>query len=206
MLSNLSPYIIGIVIVLVLSASMSTLSSLVLTSASTLTLDVILPESKNTTEKKKLLVLRLLIVFFIALSAVIAILKDTIWSDFVFIAQMMGVSWGALAGAFLAPFLYGLYWKKTTRAAVWTSFIFGVGIMVTQLLISLKVLTVSGAFLTTIFRNSLYSGVFAMLGSLVIVPIVSLITQKGVPEDVEGKFACYDSKIVVSAKSSLNDK
>ena len=45
-----------------------------------------------------------------------------------------------------------------------------------------------------------------MLGSLVIVPIVSLITQKGVPEDVEGKFACYDSKIVVSAKSSLNDK
>ena len=206
MLSNLSPYIIGIVIVLVLSASMSTLSSLVLTSASTLTLDVILPESKNTTEKKKLLVLRLLIVFFIALSAVIAILKDTIWSDFVFIAQMMGVSWGALAGAFLAPFLYGLYWKKTTRAAVWTSFIFGVGIMVTQLLISLKVLTVSGAFLTTVFRNSLYSGVFAMLGSLVIVPIVSLITQKGVPEDVEGKFACYESKIVVSAKSSLNDK
>ena len=38
-----------------------------------------------------------------------------------FIAQLMGVSWGALAGAFLAPFLYGLYWKGVTKAACWTS-------------------------------------------------------------------------------------
>ncbi len=207
MLSNLSPYIIGIVIVLVLSASMSTLSSLVLTSASTLTLDVILPESKeNASEKKKLLIMRVLIVFFILLSAAIAILKDTIWSDFVFIAQMMGVSWGALAGAFLAPFLYGLYWKKTTRAAVWTSFVFGVGVMVVQLLISLKVFTVSGGVLGFVFQNSLYSGVCAMLGGLIIVPVVSLFTQKSTPSDTQGKFAGYDTEITVSAKRALNEK
>ena len=207
MLSNLSPYIIGIVIVLVLSASMSTLSSLVLTSASTLALDVIVPASKKeTTEKKKLLIMRLLIVFFISLSALIAILKDTIWSDFVFIAQMMGVSWGALAGAFLAPFLYGLYWKKTTRAAVWTSFIYGVGLMVIQLLISMKIITVSGGILSVIFQNSLYSGVFAMLGGLIIVPIVSLFTQNSKPQDTESKFECYNEEITVSAKRSLKDK
>lgn len=207
MLSNLSPYIIGIVIVLVLSASMSTLSSLVLTSASTLTLDVIVPETKkNASEKKKLLTMRLLIVFFIALSAIIAVLKDTIWSEFVFIAQMMGVSWGALAGAFLAPFLFGLYWKKTTRAAVWASFIFGVGMMIIQLLISIKAITVSGGVLGFVFRNSLYSGVFAMAGGLVIVPIVSLFTQKSKPDGVEEKFAGYNAEITVSAKRALNEK
>ncbi len=206
MLSNLSPYIVGIVIVLVLSASMSTLSSLVLTSSSTLSLDVIASASKKTSEKKNLLTMRLLIVFFIVLSAAIAILKDTIWYDFVFIAQMMGVSWGALAGAFLAPFLYGLYWKKVTRPAVWASFVFGVGMMTVQLLISLKVISVSGAVLGFVFQNSLYSGVCAMIGGLIIVPIVSLLTQKNKPQNIEDKFACYDAQITVSAKRALNEK
>ena len=207
MLSNLSPYIIGIVIVLVLSASMSTLSSLVLTSASTLTLDVIVPEEKkNASEKKKLFIMRLLIVFFIALSAVIAILKDSIWSKSMFIAQMMGVSWGALAGSFLAPFLYGLYWKKTTCAAVWTSFGLGVGITLIQLLVSLKVIVLPGEVLGFIFKTSLHSGVFAMLGGLVLVPIISLLTQKTKPQDVDNKFAGYETKITVSAKRALEEK
>ena len=206
MLSTLSPYIIGIVIVLVLSASMSTLSSLVLTSASTITLDVIVPASKTAvSEKKKILILRVLIVFFIALSAAIAILKDTIWSEFVFIAQMMGVSWGALAGAFLAPFLYGLYWKKATRPAVWTSFIFGVTLMITQLLISLGVFSVGGSILGSVFKNSLSSGVFAMLGGLVLVPFVSLITKKHAPDNTDKLFACYKVTHTVPAKSSLSE-
>ena len=207
MLSELSPYIIGIVIVLVLSASMSTLSSLVLTSASTLALDVFVPASKKElSEKKKVGMMRWLIVLFILLSAVIAILKDSIWSDFVFIAQMMGVSWGALAGAFLAPFLYGLYWKKTTRPAVWASFIYGVGLMLVQLLVSMKVIAFDGGVLGFIFTNSLYSGVFAMVGGLVIVPIVSLITQKNKPQNVDEMFACYDAETTVPMSKSLNEK
>lgn len=207
MLSNLSPYIVGIVIVLVLSASMSTLSSLVLTSSSTLFLDVIIPAmKKEPTEKRKLTIMQIFIVFFIVLSALIAILKDSIWSDFVFIAQMMGVSWGALAGSFLAPFLYGLYWKKTTRPAVWASFAFGVGIMVIQLLVSLKVFTFTDLILGTIFKNSLYSGVFAMVGGLIIVPIVSLLTKKHSPENVDDMFACYDAQTVVPASKSLTEK
>ncbi|MEE1075401.1 MAG: sodium:solute symporter, partial [Acutalibacteraceae bacterium] len=207
MLSELSPYIIGIVIVLVLSASMSTLSSLVLTSASTLALDVFVPASKKElNEKKKVGMMRWLIVLFILLSAVIAILKDSIRSDFVFIAQMMGVSWGALAGAFLAPFLYGLYWKKTTRPAVWASFIYGVGLMLVQLLVSMKVIAFDGGVLGFIFTNSLYSGVFAMVGGLVIVPIVSLITQKNKPQNVDEMFACYDAETTVPMSKSLNEK
>ncbi len=205
-LADLAPVIIAIIIVLVLSASMSTLSSLVLTSSSTLTLDVIKPkmEKKNeVSEKKTILILRLFIVFFITISAIIAILKDTIWADSVFIAQMMGVSWGALAGAFLAPFLYGLYWKKTTKAAVVVSFIFGVGLEVIQLLIGIGLFKPTTPVLSFVFTNSLYSGVFAMVGGLVLVPIVSLLTQKTLPKNVNEKFSCYDVKVVTNKKDSL---
>ena len=205
-LSDLAPVIVALVIVLVLSASMSTLSSLVLTSSSTLTLDVIKPmleKKKILNEKKSIFILRVFIVFFIALSAVIAILKDTIWADSVFIAQMMGVSWGALAGAFLAPFLYGLYWKKTTKAAVVASFIFGTGLEIIQLLISIGVFTPTTPVLSFVFANSLYSGVFAMVGGLILVPVVSLLTQKTLPDNVEDKFSCYNAKVTTSVKNSL---
>ncbi len=206
MLSGLSPVIVATVIVLVLSASMSTLSSLVLTSASTLTLDVVNPrlaKKGKITEKKSVLIMRLFIVFFIALSAVIAILKDTVWQDSVFIAQMMGVSWGALAGAFLAPFLYGLYSKKITKAAVVTSFVFGTGLELVQLCISVGWLSVNGGVLGFVFKNSLYSGVFAMVGGLILVPIVSAFTKKSLPKGVEEKFACYDIPVVSNQKKTL---
>ena len=152
--------LIGIVIILVLSASMSTLSSLVLTSSSTLTLDLIKGNLvKKMSDKTQLLTMRVLIVFFIILSVVLALNPPT------FIAQLMGISWGALAGAFLAPFLFGLYWKGVTRAAVWTSFLSGVGI------------TVSNMFFGYI-SSPINAGAIAMIAGLVLVPIVSLITPK----------------------------
>ncbi|MDO4748355.1 MAG: sodium:solute symporter, partial [Eubacteriales bacterium] len=206
MLSELAPVIVALIIVLVLAASMSTLSSLVLTSSSTLTLDVVKPiinKKKKITEKKSVLIMRIFIVFFVAISAVIAILKDSVWKDSVFIAQMMGVSWGALAGSFLAPFLYGLYWKKTTRAAVVASFIFGTGLEIVQLCISVGWITIDGGVLGFIFKNSLYSGVFAMVGGLIIVPIVSLLSKKTLPRNIEAKFSCYDRTVVTNAKDSL---
>ena len=207
MLSELPAVIVALIIVLVLAASMSTLSSLVLTSSSTLTLDVVKPvmtRKKSVGERKTVLIMRLFIVFFIAVSAVIAILKDTVWKDSVFIAQMMGVSWGALAGAFLAPFLYGLYWKKTTKAAVAASFIFGTGLEIVQLCISVGWFSVTDIpVLSFVFTNSLYSGVFAMVGGLIIVPIVSLLTKKTLPENIDEKFDCYNVKLVTDKKDSL---
>ena len=207
MLSELAPVVVALIIVLVLAASMSTLSSLVLTSSSTLTLDVVKPAAerkKAMSEKQSVLIMRLFIVFFIAISAVIAILKDSIWKDSVFIAQMMGVSWGALAGAFLAPFLYGLYWKKTTRAAVVGSFIFGTGLEIVQLCISVGWISVKGIpVVEFIFTNSLYSGVFAMVGGLILVPVISLLSQKTLPGNIEEKFSCYDAQVVTNKKDSL---
>ncbi len=194
MLSTLSPFLIGVVIVLVLSASMSTLSSLVLTSSSTLTLDFIAPLSrKELPEKRKMLLMRAFILVFIVISALIAIRQVS--NKSIFIAQMMGVSWGALAGAFLAPFLYGLYSKRISRPAVWVSFVWGVGLECVQLLISLGLLDVSGSRLFSfVFRNSIFSGVFAMVGGLVLVPLVSCFTKRFRPLGTEAVFACYDEK------------
>ena len=207
MLQDLAPIVVALIIVLVLAASMSTLSSLVLTSSSTLTLDVVKPaveKKKQMSEKRSVLVMRLFIAFFIAISAVIAILKDTVWSGSVFIAQMMGVSWGALAGAFLAPFLYGLYSKKVTKTAVLVSFIFGTGLELVQLGISVGWLSAKGIpVLEFVFTNSLYSGVFAMVGGLVLVPIVSLFTKRALPDGIEEKFSCYDKAVVTNQKVSL---
>ena len=205
MLSTLPALIVGIVIVLVLSASMSTLSSLVLTSGSTITIDFIEPLRKQPmSEKSKMLTVRVFIAIFIIISAIIAIKQATDKS--IFIAQMMGVSWGALAGAFLAPFLYSLYSKKVTKAAVCVSFIFGVGMEVIQLLISLGVLSVAGmGILEFVFRNSIISGVIAMVGGLIIVPIVSALTGKTKPENVEKMFECYDVNRTVHVTENLGE-
>lgn len=203
MLSSLTPVLIGVVIVLVLSASMSTLSSLVLTSGSTVTLDFIAPMFKRELgEKTKMTIMRLFIVAFIVVSSVIAIVQAS--SKNLFIAQMMGVSWGALAGAFLAPFLYGLYYKKTTKAAVLTCFVYGVGLEIFQLFVSVGWVDISEVpVINFIFTNSLYSGVFAMVGGLIILPVVSLLTQKTCPREVEKMFSCYSLTKTVEITDSL---
>ncbi|MBQ1470961.1 MAG: sodium:solute symporter [Eubacterium sp.] len=205
MLSGLPDILIAIVLVLVLSASMSTLSSLVLTSSSTLMLDFIPGVSRSElSEKSKLTGMRVLIAVFILISAVIAIIQAK--SRITFIAQLMGVSWGALAGSFLAPLLYGLYWKKTTKAAVGVCYAFGTMLMVIQLCVSLGLYAPSGAFAEFVFQNSLYSGVFAMLCSLVIVPVVSVLTQGTKPAATDDMFKCYDITAIVHMKTSLGDE
>ena len=162
MLSTLPDLLIGLVIVLVLSASMSTLSSLVLTSSSTLTIDLIKGRLvKDMDEKRQLLFMRTLLVVFVVLSAAIALWQYT--SPVNFIAQLMGISWGALAGAFLGPFLWGLYSRRISRAAVWASFILGVGITTANMFIGF-------------IQSPVNCGAIAMLLSLLVVPLVSLVT------------------------------
>lgn len=207
MLSTLPAIIIAIVIVLVLSASMSTLSSLVLTSSSTFTLDVIVPVSKKKmNEMKQVVIMRIFIVFFIVVSAVIAIFKDS-HPEVTFIAQMMGVSWGALAGAFLAPFLYGLYWKGVTKAATVVCFVWGCAVAVLQLIVSLCGIDVTGwgTVFGYIFKSSINSGVVAMVGGLIIVPVISLITKKQSKEEIDNMFQCYEAMVEVPVKESLED-
>lgn len=201
MLDGLPDIIVAVVVMLVLSASMSTLSSLVLTSSSTLALDMIIPISKKkVTQKKQMLLIRILIVFFVAVSAFIAIIQAK--SNVTFIAQLMGISWGALAGAFLAPFLYSLYSKKITKTAVWVSFICGVGIMIANM-----ICTFAGqVFITPFFSSPINAGVLSMVTGLVLTPVVSLFTKKLPSKDTDDMFSCYDKTITVHASTSLDDK
>jgi len=207
MIENLGPVLIGIVLVLVLSASMSTLSSLVLTSGSTVTLDLIVPLRKKTTsEKRKMLIMRLLIVFFVLLSALIAIYQVNAksGSSVTFIANLMGVSWGALAGAFIGPFLWGLYLKKATKASVYVSFIVGVGMSLLQLIKSLSGFSFGVYFFDSVmFKTSLHSGAFAMGFSLILVPLVSLFTKKQEEGRIEEIFSCYKRTVTVKATEVL---
>ena len=189
MLETLPDVLIALVVLLVLSASMSTLASLVLTSSSTMTLDLIYRDKKSLAgevengeiddtvsekiERRKVLIMRVLIVFFIALSLMIALNPPQ------FIAQLMGISWGALAGAFLAPFLLGLYWRGVTRIAVWACFVWGVGLTVLNMMLGNAIL------------NPIDCGAVAMVGGFVVVFLVSLVTPKIEPGKVNSIFSCY---------------
>ncbi len=196
MLQNLSPLLIALVVILVLSASMSTLSSLVIASSSTLTIDFLKDNFiKNMEEKRQVFLIRILIVVFIAISAIIALIQYK--SSVTFIAQLMGISWGALAGSFLAPFLYSLYWKKTTKAACWVSFFFGSGIMLLDML--------APSVMPQILRSPINCGSIAMLAGLVIVPVVSLFTEKPDENLIEDTFACYEKEIKAPQKTTLGN-
>ena len=188
MLSTLPDALIALVVLLVLSASMSTLASLVLTSSSTMTLDLIYRDRKSIAEevpdgqlddaiaarveRRKVVVMRVLIVFFIVISLMIALNPPH------FIAQLMGISWGALAGAFLAPFMLGLYWRGVTRAAVWACFAWGIGLTVANML--------GGNWL-----NPVDCGALAMVGGFPVVLLASLVTPKLGAAYVDDVFACY---------------
>ncbi len=188
MLSTLPDLLIGIVVVLVFSASMSTLSSLVLTSSSTLALDLIKPViAKNMKEKTQLSLMRILVVAFIALSVILA------FNPPMFIAQLMGISWGALAGAFLAPFMFGLYSKKITKASVWASYIFGVGFTVVNML-------------HPMIKSPINAGAFTMLVGLILVPVVSLVTPKPDKALIDDIFSCYEETVVVHKSESLEEE
>ncbi len=189
MLVQLSPALIALVVLLVLSASMSTLASLVLTSSSTMTLDLIYRDKKSLpgevqdgeinaevsekVERRKVVVMRVLIVFFIVISLMIALNPPT------FIAQLMGISWGALAGAFLAPFMLGLYWRGVTTVSVWACFIWGVGLTVVNMLAGNPI-------------NPIDCGAIAMLGGFPVVWIVSLLSPKMNRNIVDKIFECYN--------------
>ena len=196
MLSDLSPFLIAVVVILVLSASMSTLSSLVLTSSSTLTLDFIKGKLvKNMKEKTQLTIMRILIVVFIAISVIIAIIQYR--TNVTFIAQLMGVSWGALAGAFLAPFLYGLYSRRVTVASVWVNFIFSTVVMLLN--------TVAKSYFPTVLQSPINAGAFCMIAGMIIVPLVSLFTKAPSKEHLDEVFSCYDRKVIVSVTDSIGE-
>ena len=163
--------LIGIIIILVLSASMSTLSSLVLVSSSAIAMDLVKGTFFPSMKKENvMLLMRIMCAVFVIFSFMVAVTPNSILS-------LMSFSWGTVAGAFLAPFLYGLYWKGTTKAGAWAGFATGFTVAVAGAIIY----KMNAAMAPNI-------GAVAMLLSLVSVPVVSLISSKLPEKHIEKVF------------------
>ncbi|MDP8226390.1 MAG: sodium:solute symporter [Candidatus Celaenobacter polaris] len=112
-----------VILLLVLTASMSTLASLIFVSASAIVKDLYHGYSKKLIPDAKLnLLMRIFCGVFIIISVIFAVLRPAI------ILTMLLISWGAIAATFLAPFLYGLFWKRANKYAAIISSISGISI------------------------------------------------------------------------------
>ena len=182
--SSMGDFLMSVVVVLVLSASMSTLSSLVITSSSTFTLDFVKDRfAKKMGDKAQMRWIRGMCVVFILLSVLLAINPGSL------ITTLMSVSWGALGGAFLAPFLYGLFWRGATVAGMWVSFVIGVGF--------------AGGNAIFAWMSPINAGAVSMALSLVACPLVSLFTPKPDAQRVDFAFSCYDERVMVEERYVL---
>lgn len=163
-------WLVLIILMMVFSASMSSLSSLVLVSSSAIAIDIYGAFGKREEKSKSTMILmRVLCAVFVILSLLIALSKVDV------IVNLMVIAWGALAGAFLAPYLYGLFWRRTTKAGAYAGMISGVG-------------TAVGLFWLWGKPSVPVAGAIAMFLPLLVVPVVSLLTQPPQPETIAKAF------------------
>ena len=200
MLKNVIPAgLTGVIAVLILSASMSTLSSVSLASASVIAIDIYKGAiNKGASDKRTNTVMRVLCLAFVTLSVVLAILNEKF--GIAAIAYMMGLSWGTLAGCFIGPYVLGVVWKRTTRAALWSS-------VITSLVLTVSLIFVFGfdkngwsCSLGTAIKSGVGSspliGVICIISSLLITVVVSLLTKAPSNEIINNAFEkSFDGEI-----------
>ena len=168
----------GIILVLMLSASMSTLASLVLVSSSVISIDLVKGFLRpNVSQKGQMGIMRICCVVFIALSFLMAIWPNPT------VDVLMALSWGLISGMFLAPYLFGLIWKGTTRAGAWSGFL--VGLLAMVIGIATEMPKVGNDF-GKLFMPGIAS--VAMVLSVIAVPAVSLLTKKHDAKHLEKVF------------------
>jgi len=164
--------LLAVIMILLLSASMSTLQAVVLTSASAVAVDLIpAVRKKETKPESQMLLTRLLCLAFVACSFIFATQNIPI------IVSLMSFSWGVVSGCFIGPYIWGLFSRKITKIGAYAGILSGL-------------LTVGGATLV-ISLNSGFSaaaarspemGVAAMAISLIVVPLVSALTKNSQQE------------------------
>jgi SSS family solute:Na+ symporter/sodium/proline symporter len=159
--------VLCVIMLLLLSASMSTLSSLVLSSSSAVTIDLIKHLRPAITNKTQVIALRSFCIAFIVLSYIFASMNIS------FIVNLMSFSWGVVAGSFIGPFIWGLYSKFITKAGAWAGLLSGP--VVVGLMLTINIATVgfdAAKSMAPMF------GVTAMGVSVAVVPIVSLLSRR----------------------------
>jgi len=183
----LSPAMLGLILVLLLAASMSTLSSLVLVSSSSIALDLVKGVWKKDMKDRSIMALmRVLCGVFVLVSLVIALLQPAA------IVTLMSYSWGALSGCFLAPFLLGVRWKGMTKAGAWAGIITGLAVVVPLMILG----SIGGVLPAWLSPPAI--GSIAMLLSLVVTPVVSAATRKFDEAHIEKVFGEAPEKAEVA--------
>ena len=175
--------LLAIVMILLLSASMSTLQAVVLTSASAVAVDLIPAVRKQEiSAESKVLLTRILCLAFIVCSFVFATQNIPI------IVSLMSFSWGIVSGCFIGPYIWGLFSKKITKVGAFAGIFAGL-------------MTVGGATLVISLNHGFSAaaakspemGVAAMAISFLIVPLVSQFTKNKDMDRIEEIFSCYNS-------------
>ena len=168
--SGLPEILIMIIVLMIFSASMSSLSSLVLVSSSAISIDVYGAfVDRHANPKRTMALMRILCALFVVCSLYIALKRPAV------IVNLMVIAWGTLAGVFLAPYLFGLFWKRTTRAGVYA----GIATGLASALILFGAWGADGVPL---------AGAITMLLPLGVVPVVSLLTKPPDPALVDRAF------------------
>lgn len=175
--NGLTVIILAVILILLLSASMSTLASVVLTSASAISVDLLPEVSKKVSDKNQVKVSRVLCLIFVVLSYVFATMNISI------IVNIMSFSWGVVSGCFIGAYIWGIYSKKITKAGAWAGMICGL----LTVAIPTVILSTSAGFPAAAAKAP-EMGVSAMAVSLIIVPVVSLFTKKFNKEQIDSVF------------------
>jgi len=159
-LVNIMPdFFLSIILLLVLSASMSTLAGLVLTSSAALGMDFIKGYlKKDMKDEKVTLLMRVLTIVFVVLAVSLALMNLGA------VSRLQSLAWGAMSGFFLTPYMYGILWKRTTKVGAMAGGIVGVACAVI-LPLAFKMSTINACF-------------YALLVPIAVVPLVSLVTPK----------------------------
>jgi solute:Na+ symporter, SSS family len=167
LLSNMLPGSLSIIIlILILSASMSTLAALVLISSSSIAKDLYGGFiNKNASDKSLTRLMRIMSGVFVFLAVLLALV------EFDVIVEILGVSWGAIGAFFLGPFVWGLFSKKTTKLAAISSAVVGLSICLGLYFAGLR--TEPGQALEW-YYTSPGAGTIGMIVSLSLAPIISI--------------------------------
>ena len=174
--------LLAVIMILLLSASMSTLEAVVLTSASAVAVDLIpAVRNKETKPESQMLLTRLLCLAFVACSFISATQNIPI------IVSLMSFSWGVVSGCFIGPYIWGLFSKKITKIGAYSGILSGL----LTVGLSTLVITLNSGF-SAAAAKSPEMGVAAMAISFIIVPLVSAFTKNKDSERVEEIFACYN--------------
>lgn len=122
--ASLPSVLLGIILVLLISASVSTLASISLTAGSIFSLDIIKEKFDKSISDKNLKILIKAVCFLFVVCSFVVANTDTP------ILDMMSYSWGIISGSFMAAYLLPLYCKRINRIGAFASVASGFAIAV----------------------------------------------------------------------------